>query len=71
MNFKVGDRVKAKLAPEIKATVLEIKEDTIFIKLDRPIENLLNGPLNVNDFVDFFELMDDSDWMSIWDSSSD
>lgn len=77
--MKVGDRVQAKERTEIKGTVRSVKADEIWVELDAPIKGenqegapitIKEGYLNKKQFEQVFELIEESDWASIWDDSS-
>lgn len=81
MTFKLGDRLKLKIKvdkKEIFATVEKVSGDKITVKLDSPLQN----PSNKNqvwrglhgtqkEAQEFFEVIEKSDWASLWDDSSD
>jgi hypothetical protein len=79
MKFKPGDRLRAKVRPEILATVRDVDSDSLYIVLDEPLvseDNKGNRMTHKEGFVShaeaesIFELDEESDWASIWDKGS-
>lgn len=78
MKLNPGDRVQVKHRKEVKGTVKFTDENGIFIVLDDPAQANMDGKtISVSEgYVSeaeadkIFELIEESDWASIWDKGS-
>lgn len=78
MKLNPGDRVQAKHRKDVKGTVTFIGEAGIFIVLDSPVQTDINGHTAVirdgyiseSEVDKIFEIIEESDWASIWDKGS-
>lgn len=76
--MKAGDRVESK-NKKVKGTIKSVKGDEIWIELDSPIKGKdqegdtivqKEGYVTKEQFEQIFDLIEESDWTSIWDDSS-
>lgn len=77
--MKPGDRVRVKVRPEVEGTVKSIRGEEIWIEMDTPVKGeneegeiliVKEGYVTPEQFEQIFDLIEKSDWASIWDDNS-
>lgn len=74
-KFKPGDRVRGTIRPDIIGTVVRTDKYGVYLEVDEPVSATLRGKhVSAREgYVpeDVIELVEKSDWTSIWDDSSE
>lgn len=69
--MKAGDRIQVKGRKDIQGMISAIEDGKIMIKLDIPINGMSQGFITKAEFDTLCEVIESSDWASMWDDASD